>query len=53
MLNCIQVIDEPQLLAEKCKHLAKIIDESQHIVIYTGAGISTVIYINITQLFIF
>uniref|UniRef100_A0A8D8YKA6 protein acetyllysine N-acetyltransferase n=1 Tax=Cacopsylla melanoneura TaxID=428564 RepID=A0A8D8YKA6_9HEMI len=33
--------DEPDILAEKCKQLADAIQNARHVVVYTGAGIST------------
>jgi len=36
-----EIEDEPQLMQSKCLLLARLINSSQSIVVYTGAGIST------------
>ncbi|KAF8774306.1 NAD-dependent protein deacetylase sirtuin-7 like protein [Argiope bruennichi] len=45
-LKCVKerekvIIDEPEVLSEKCTELAKALKESSCTVVYTGAGIST------------
>ena len=37
----LEVEDSPEVLAKKCQQLARAIDRSRHLVVYTGAGIST------------
>ncbi|RUS89705.1 hypothetical protein EGW08_002523 [Elysia chlorotica] len=37
----LEIEDEPTILAEKCERLADLIKMSEHVVVYTGAGIST------------
>lgn len=37
----IEWFDDPKDFREKCKEIAKMIKESKHCVVYTGAGIST------------
>ncbi|XP_050346582.1 NAD-dependent protein deacetylase sirtuin-7 [Nymphalis io] len=36
-----EVEDSPQVLREKCRRLARALREAKHLVVYTGAGIST------------
>lgn len=40
-----EIIDSPDMLSEKCEHLAQAIKEAKNLVIYTGAGISTAAHI--------
>lgn len=43
LLSCIfQVCDEPEELKRKATELAAVVRNAKHLVIYTGAGISTV-----------
>ena len=41
-LSCLQVEDSEDVLRENCARLAAAIRDAQHVVVYTGAGISTV-----------
>lgn len=42
LMHCFQVFDEAGELKHKVKHLAEAFREAKHLVVYTGAGISTV-----------
>lgn len=46
-LSICQVEDEPEILKSKCQQLAQELRDCKHVVVYTGAGISTVSYISI------
>ncbi|GFR74331.1 NAD-dependent deacetylase sirtuin-7 [Elysia marginata] len=37
----LEIEDEPAVLSDKCERLADLIKSSEHVIVYTGAGIST------------
>lgn len=39
--RCVELEDSAEALAHKCKAFVQLIQDSKHMVIYTGAGIST------------
>lgn len=42
LMRCLQVFDEADELKSKVKQLAAAVKQANHLVVYTGAGISTV-----------
>ena len=40
-LLCFQTQDKPEILEQKCLEMAAAINRSSHLIVYTGAGIST------------
>lgn len=41
-MHCLQVFDDDEELKSKVKQLAVAVKQANHLVVYTGAGISTV-----------